>query len=72
MEQSLDYSAPLLTNHKKDSYFRRIAGEVPVRLLTKADLFRKVQKIRQQMAEMVWNLISIRIAEEQFICLVAK
>lgn len=44
-EQTLDYSAPLLTNHKKDSYFRRIAGEAPARLLTKADLFRRVEEL---------------------------
>lgn len=44
-ERSLDYSAPLLTNHKKDSYFRRIAGETSARLLTKADLFRRVAEL---------------------------
>lgn len=44
-EKSLDYIAPLLSNHRKDSYFRRISGETPARLLTKADLFRRVAEL---------------------------
>lgn len=44
-ENSLGYTAPLLSNHKKDSYFRRISNETPARLLTKADLFRRVAEL---------------------------
>lgn len=44
-ENSLDYTAPLLSNHKKDSYFRRISNEIPVQRLTKADLFRRVEEL---------------------------
>lgn len=44
-EKSLDYNAPILSNHRKDSYFRRISSETPAHLLTKADLFRKVAEL---------------------------
>jgi len=44
-ERSLDYTAPLLSNYKKDSYFRRISSGAPARLLTKADLFRRVAEL---------------------------
>lgn len=44
-EKSSDYIAPLLFNHRKDSYFRRISSETSARLLTKADLFRRVAEL---------------------------
>lgn len=44
-ERSLDYTDALLSNHKKDSYFRRISCKAPARLLTKADLFRRVAEL---------------------------
>lgn len=43
--RSLDYNAPLLTNRKKDSFFRRLSSNSRVQLMTKADLFRKIMEL---------------------------
>ncbi|MDR2024420.1 MAG: hypothetical protein LBQ71_14510 [Hungatella sp.] len=43
--RSLDYNAPLVTNHKKDSYIRRFAENSSVRLMTKTDLFRRIMEL---------------------------
>lgn len=43
--RSLNYTHPILTNHKKDSYFRRISDEMHTSLLTKADLFRRITEL---------------------------
>ncbi len=41
---SLDYDMPLLSNHRRDSFIRRYAEGTGVRLLTKADLFRRIRE----------------------------
>ena len=41
---SLDYDMPLLSNRRKDSFIRRYAEGTGVRLLTKADLFRRIME----------------------------
>lgn len=43
--RSLDYTAPVLTNRKKDSFLRRYAENTQIRLLTKADLFRRITEL---------------------------
>lgn len=43
--RSLDYDAPLLTNRKRDSFFRRLASNSRVPLLTKTDLFRRIMEL---------------------------
>ena len=42
---SLDYDMPLLSNRRKDSFIRRYAEGTGVRLLTKADLFRRIMEM---------------------------
>lgn len=44
-ERSLNYTEPLLSNHKKDSYFRKISEKTGIRLQTKADLFRRIMEL---------------------------
>ena len=41
---SLDYDMPLLSNRRKDSFIRRYAEGMGNRLLTKADLFRRIME----------------------------
>lgn len=43
--RSLDYNAPLLTNRKRDSFFRRLASNSRIQLMTKADLFRRIMEL---------------------------
>lgn len=43
--RSLDYTAPLLTNHKNDSYIRRFSENSRVQLMTKTDLFRRIMEL---------------------------
>lgn len=43
--RSLDYNAPLLTNRKKDTFFRRLASNSRVLLMTKTDLFRRIMEL---------------------------
>lgn len=43
--RSLDYNAPLVTNHKKDSFIRRFAENSCVQLMTKTDLFRRIMEL---------------------------
>lgn len=43
--RSLDYDAPLLTNHKKDSFIRRYADKNRQCLMTRADLFRRIMEL---------------------------
>ncbi len=43
--RSLDYCAPLLTNHRRDSFLRRFAENSGVQLMTKADLFRRIMEM---------------------------
>ena len=43
--RSLDYDAPMLSNHKKESFIRRYAQKQSVPLMTKADLFRRVMEL---------------------------
>lgn len=43
--RSLDYTAPLLTNHKRDSFFRRYSAHSRVQLMTKTDLFRRIMEL---------------------------
>lgn len=43
--RSLDYDAPLMTNHKKDSFIRRLAENSRVQLMTKTDLFRRIMEL---------------------------
>jgi len=43
--RSLDYDAPILTNHKKDNFFRRYSETTGIRLQTKTDLFRRIQEL---------------------------
>ncbi|MDR1548429.1 MAG: hypothetical protein LBT06_07580 [Hungatella sp.] len=43
--RSLDYDAPLVGNHKRDSFLRRFAEHSRVQLLTKADLFRRIMEL---------------------------
>lgn len=43
--RSLDYDAPFLTNHKKDTFIRRYAYRSGVNLMTKTDLFRKIMEL---------------------------
>lgn len=42
---SLDYTDPVLTNRKKDSFLRRYAENTQIKLLTKADLFRRITEL---------------------------
>lgn len=44
-EKSLNYDFPLLSNHKKDSFFRRNAEKTGVQLMTKTDLFRRIMEL---------------------------
>lgn len=39
------YSYPVLTNRKRDSFFRRFAERTQVRLMTKMDLFRRIMEM---------------------------
>lgn len=43
--RSLDYTEPFLTNHKRDSFFKRIQTKNHVQLMTKADLFRRIMEL---------------------------
>lgn len=43
--RSLDYDAPLLTNHRRDSFIRRYSESSGVRLMTKADLMRRIMEL---------------------------
>lgn len=43
--RSLAYDAPLLTNRKRDSFFRRLASNSHFQLMTKADLFRRIMEL---------------------------
>lgn len=43
--RSLDYDAPMLSNHKKESFIRRYTQKQGVLLMTKADLFRRVMEL---------------------------
>lgn len=43
--RSLDYNAPLLTNHKRDSFIRRHSENSRVQLMTKTDLFRRIMEL---------------------------
>lgn len=43
--RSLDYNAPLVTNHKKDSFIRRFAENSCVQLMTKTNLFRRIMEL---------------------------
>ncbi|ANU46810.1 hypothetical protein ADH76_31690 [Enterocloster clostridioformis] len=43
--RSLDYDAPLLTNHKRDSFIRRHSENSRVQLMTKTDLFRRIMEL---------------------------
>lgn len=43
--RSLDYSEPLLSNHKKDSFIRRFAENSQTQLMTKTDLFRRIMEL---------------------------
>lgn len=43
--RSLGYDAPLLTNHKRDSFMRRLAENSRTQLMTKADLFRRIMEL---------------------------
>lgn len=43
--RSLDYNAPLLTNHKRDSFIRRHSENSHVKLMTKTDLFRRIMEL---------------------------
>lgn len=44
-ERSLGYDFPILSNHKKDSFFKRISEKTGVQLLTKTDLFRRIMEL---------------------------
>lgn len=43
--KSLDYNAPLLSNHKWDSFVRRYTENSHVHLMTKTDLFRRIMEL---------------------------
>lgn len=43
--RSLDYTAPLLTNHKRDTFFGRFSAVCNVILNTEADLFRRIMDL---------------------------
>lgn len=43
--RSLDYDAPFITNHKKDSFIRRFTENSRVQLMTKTDLFRRIMEL---------------------------
>ncbi len=43
--RSLDYDAPLLTNHRRDSFIRRYAAGNAMQLMTKTDLFRRIMEM---------------------------
>lgn len=43
--RSLDYDAPLLTNRKRDTFFRRYSERTKVPLMTKSDLFRRIMEL---------------------------
>lgn len=43
--RSLDYNQPFLTNHKKDTFFRRYSENSHVQLMTKTDLFRRIMEL---------------------------
>lgn len=43
--RSLDYHAPILTNHKRDSFIRRHSENGRVQLMTKTDLFRRIMEL---------------------------
>ncbi len=43
--RSLDYTEPLLTNHKKDSFFGKLSERRNSLLLTKTDLFRRIMAL---------------------------
>ncbi len=43
--RSLDYHEPLLTNHKRDTFFRRYSENRSVQLMTKTDLFRRIMEL---------------------------
>lgn len=42
---SLQYSYPILTNQKKENFFRRYLYQSGIKLQTKADLFRRIQEL---------------------------
>ena len=43
--KSLDYNAPLLSNHKQDSFVRRYTENSQAHLMTKTDLFRRIMEL---------------------------
>lgn len=43
--RSLDYKAPLVSNHKNDSFIRRYAENSRAQLMTKTDLFRRIMEL---------------------------
>ncbi len=43
--RSLNYTAPLLTNHKKGSFLGKFSGKTQIQLLTKTDLFRRIMEL---------------------------
>lgn len=43
--RSIGYDAPLLTNHKRDSFIRRYSEKRGARLMTKMDLFRRIMEL---------------------------
>jgi len=45
IKRSMDYTAPLLSNRKQDSFVRRYAERKGTRLLTKADLLRRIMEL---------------------------
>lgn len=43
--RSLHYTEPFLTNHRRDSFFKRIQEKNRIRLMTKTDLFRRIMEL---------------------------
>lgn len=63
--RSLGYTAPILTNRKKDSFFRRNAMKTRGNLMTKADLFRKITELS---VEDYLEVIDYQICENEINC----
>lgn len=43
--RSLDYTEPIVSNHKRDTFFRRFSSHGSVQLMTKTDLFRRIMEL---------------------------
>lgn len=43
--RSLHYTEPFLTNHRKDSFFKRMQEKNRIKLMTKTDLFRRIMEL---------------------------